>query len=61
MENLMLYVDPSSGSLMWQVMIAGVVGGLFSIRKLLSATKTLKRGLFEKLAFLFGPYSVEKD
>jgi len=34
-------------------MVAGVVGGLFSIRKLFSATRALKRGLFGKLAFLF--------
>jgi len=57
----MLYVDPSSGSLIWQIMVAGVVGGLFSVRKLFAATKALKRGLFGKLGGLFGPYSVERD
>ena len=57
----MLYVDPSSGSLLWQIMVAGVVGGLFSIRKVFAATKALKRGLFGKLGVLFGPYSVERD
>jgi hypothetical protein len=57
----MLYVDPSSGSLLWQIMVAGVVGGLFSIRKLFSATKAFKRGLFGKIGVLFGPYSVERD
>ena len=60
-ENRMLYVDPSTGSLLWQIMVAGVVGGLFSIRRVLTATKALKRGLFGKLGVLFGPYSVERD
>jgi hypothetical protein len=57
----MLYVDPSSGSLIWQIMVAGVVGGLFSIRKVFAATKALRRELSMKLGGLFGSYSVERD
>lgn len=33
--ELMFYGDPGSGLLMWQILTAGVVGGLFQIRKFL--------------------------
>jgi hypothetical protein len=39
----MLYTDPGSGLLLWQVVTAGVVGGLFQVRKLLSKVFLRKR------------------
>jgi hypothetical protein len=30
----MLYTDPGSGALLWQVLAAGAVGAMFYIRKL---------------------------
>ena len=32
----MLYTDPGSGVLLWQVLAAGAVGSLFYVRKILS-------------------------
>jgi hypothetical protein len=32
----MLYVDPGSGALLWQILAAGVVGVLFYVRKIVS-------------------------
>lgn len=32
----MLYTDPGSGMLLWQVLVAGALGGLFYVRKIFS-------------------------
>lgn len=33
---MLLYTDPGSGALLWQVLMAGVVGLLFYVRKFTS-------------------------
>lgn len=36
------YTDPGSGALLWQILVAGFVGGLYYVRKLLSWLKTTR-------------------
>ena len=32
----MLYTDPGSGVLLWQILVAGAVGAMFYVRKMIS-------------------------
>ena len=36
------YTDPGSGALLWQILVAGFVGGLYYIRKILHWLKTVR-------------------
>ena len=38
----MLYTDPGSGVLMWQMLAAGAVGAMFYVRKILTFFKRRK-------------------
>jgi hypothetical protein len=38
------YTDPGSGALLWQVLVAGFVGGLFYFRKLLDWLRKKMKG-----------------
>lgn len=38
------YVDPGSGALLWQVMVAALVGGLFWLRRVPKWLKRLWKG-----------------
>jgi hypothetical protein len=32
LNNFLLYIDPGSGSMLFQILIAGLLGGLFAIK-----------------------------
>lgn len=48
MLNFLLYIDPGSGSLLIQAIIAAVVGALFYFKSALFSVKTFFKGLFKK-------------
>jgi hypothetical protein len=43
--NFLAYVDPGSGLLAWQIVVAGAVGCLFQIRKFRNSVARLGRRL----------------
>ena len=43
-EPVFAYVDPGAGSLLWQIVVAGFVGVLFYVRRLLGSLLTKKEG-----------------
>lgn len=46
--NLFLYVDPGSGLLVWQMILAAMVGTLFYLKKFRALVGKLGRKLFGK-------------
>ena len=42
------YLDPGTGSFIFQMLIAGFVGGLFALKLFWSHVKTFSSGLFSK-------------
>jgi hypothetical protein len=49
----MFYTDPGSSALLWQLIVAGAIGALFYVRKLLSFFR--KDGRMEKPECLGSP------
>jgi hypothetical protein len=50
--QLMLYTDPGSGALLWQIIAAGAVGAMFYVRKVLSffaRTPKIKGSEYQKV------------
>jgi hypothetical protein len=37
------YVDPGSGAMFYQIFLAGVIGGLFQLKKLISWVRSRKK------------------
>ena len=46
--NLLLYVDPGSGLLVWQMIVAAMVGTLFYVKKFRTLVGKLGRRLLGK-------------
>jgi hypothetical protein len=46
--KLCAYLDPGTGSIIFQVIIAGLCGGLFVIKLFWTRIKTFFKGLFSK-------------
>ena len=42
-EPVFAYVDPGAGSLLWQIVVAGFVGVLFYVRRLLGSLLARKK------------------
>lgn len=48
MKCLLLYIDPGSGLLVWQMIVAAMVGALFYIKKFRNIVGKLGRKLLGK-------------
>jgi hypothetical protein len=43
-QSLMAYADPGSGAMFVQILLAGIIGGLFRIRKVINRFRGPKNG-----------------
>ncbi len=43
-RSLMAYADPGSGAMFVQILLAGIIGGLFRIRKVITRFRSPKNG-----------------
>lgn len=48
MDNLLAYIDPGTGSLIFQMLIAGLMGAMFIFRKLFSIPLSFLARLFRR-------------
>ncbi|MFN7313251.1 MAG: hypothetical protein ACK5UI_07180 [Bacteroidota bacterium] len=48
MQTLILYIDPGTGSIVFQVIIAGVLGAVVTLKSYFGSIKGWIKGLFKK-------------
>jgi hypothetical protein len=48
MQTLILYIDPGTGSIVFQVLIAGVLGAVVTLKSYFGSIKSWVKGLFKK-------------